>query len=76
MPCKLQIVPPEPFDAPEFCAYVNVVALGTDATLYTPFTKFVDEPVTLTYCPTFSPCADAVVTVATSEDDAILDDCS
>ena len=35
--------------APEFCAYVNVVALGTDATLYTPFTKFVDEPVTFTY---------------------------
>ena len=47
--------------------------LGTDATLYTPFTKLVDEPVTLTYIPTLRPCADAVVTVATSEDDAILE---
>ena len=49
-----------------------VVALGTDATLYTPLTKLVVEPVTLTYIPTFNPCAEPVVTVAISEDDITL----
>ena len=73
MPYKLELYQiPLPFDAPEFCAYVKVVALGTDATLYTPLTKLVVEPVTLTYIPTFNPCAEPVVTVAISEDDITL----
>ena len=52
---------------------MNVVPLGTDATLYIPFTKFVLEPVTWTYIPTCKPCAEAVVTVAISLDDDILE---
>ena len=73
MLCKLLLyLSAVPFDAPEFCAYVNVVALGTDATLYIPFTNAVVEPVTITYCPTLNPCAEPVVTVAMSLEDTIL----
>ena len=53
--------------------YVNVTGSSTNFVNGVYKVASVPSTTTFTYIPTFSPCADAVVTVATSEEDAILE---